>query len=148
MAWGQFTEKKSCHLLCTAKHRRLGSDLLHGPNRFGRSEANKIKNSCCLNKVMQRHGFSVFTLILVSVYISRPKVVLANFHCRKLPWWIFSPKYSVSFSSSFLVKKKIFKYLIWMIETGKCKWEGKFYCKSSITLLNKMTLIKEIRCIL
>lgn len=56
-----------------AKHRRLGSDLLHGPNRFGWFEANKIKNSCCLNRVEERHGFSALTLILGSVYISRSK---------------------------------------------------------------------------
>ena len=133
MAWGQFTQKKSCHLLCTAKYRRLGSDLLHGPNRFGRFAANKIKNSCCSYKVMQRHGFSVFALILVSVYISNPK------------WcWLISivetchGEYfqAVSFCSSFLTRKKKIKYLSWIIEESKCRWEGKFYCRSSITLLN------------
>lgn len=59
-----------------AKHRRLGSDLLHGLNRFGRFEANEMKNSCCLNKSEQRHGFSVLTLILGSIYISGSKVAL------------------------------------------------------------------------
>lgn len=43
--------RKAVIFLRTAKCGRLDSDLLHGPNRFGKFEANKMKNSCCLNKI-------------------------------------------------------------------------------------------------
>lgn len=87
-----------------AKHRRLGSDLLHGLNRFGRFEANKMKNSCCLNKAEQRHGFGVLTLILGSIYISGSNMVLPISTVEGCIVNIFS-----TFSSSFLVKKKAFE---------------------------------------
>lgn len=61
--------KKSYHLLYTAEDRRLGLNLLHRPNRFGRLEANQVKNSCGLNKARQRHRVSVLTLILISFYV-------------------------------------------------------------------------------